>query len=256
MCTTCPAGSFCPGSGVSTSMFLYVNAANCSPWTDLSGTGNTVTLNNAPALISTSASSEAMVVSPCAMNFNGINQEVTTSTAVAAPTTFSLGVWFTTTLASGRKLVGLESFQTGTITGSGSYDRMMWVGTNGQLYFTGWSGGATVSSAVFVADGLPHYAVGTFDPSTSSIRLYLDGVQVASGTITGAIVNYLGWWRIGGYKISTYTNAGSDGYLTARLYAVQVYSIALSAVQVASNYAALFSSGTLAPGAVLCPAGT
>jgi hypothetical protein len=102
---------------------------------------------------------------------------------------------------------------------------------------------------------LPHYAVGTFDPSTSSIKLYLDGVQVASGTITGALVNYLGWWRIGGYRISTYTNAGSDGYLTARLYAVQVYSIALSAAQVASNYAALFSSGTLAPGAMLCPAG-
>ena len=235
-------------------MLLYVNAADCSTWTDLSGTGNTITFRNASALVSTPASSEAMVVSPCAMSFNG-TQEVTTSTAVAAPTTFSLGVWFTTTTASGRKLVGLESAQTGT--GSTAYDHQMWVGTNGQLYFTGWSSGTTVGSSVFVADGLPHYAVGTFDPSTSAIKLYLDGVQVASGTITGSMQTgcFEGFWRIGGYKILSYTNASTDGYVTARLYAVQVYSIALTATQVASNYAALFSSGTLAPGAVLCPAG-
>ncbi len=179
---------------------------------------------------------------------------------MTSPTSFSLGVWFNATTASGKKLVGMEN--TGAGTGATNFDRMMYVGTDGKLYFTGYwtSAYQYVSSPSTVFDGVPHYAVGTFD--ASSMKLYVDGDLVASVTTTGSGEVYTGRWRIGSYRLDlgwTSIGGGNNGYVDARIIAVQAYSIVLSAQQVLSNYAALMTNGSLIPSTAMnyvCSAGT
>ena len=136
----------------------------------------------------------------------------------------------------------------------------MWVGTDGKLYFAGWTNLQFLSSPFKVFDGEPHYAVGTFD--ASSIKLYVDGVLVASQTTAGSNTAYTGRWRIGSYMMGggwTSIGGASTGYVNARIIAVQAYSIVLSAQQVLSNYAALMTNGSLIPTTAMnyiCSAGT
>jgi hypothetical protein len=197
------------------------------------------------------------------MNFNGINQDATTGTSMSAPTSFSLAVWFNATTASGKKLIGMENPGTGTAFPT-NFDRLLWVGTDGKLYFGHYTGVSTksvyhISSPLRVFDGVPHYAVGTFD--ASSFKLYVDGDLVASQTTTGSAEVYTGRWRIGGYWMDAgWTSLGgaSNGFVSARIIAVQAYSTALSAQQVLSNYAALMTNGSLIPSTAMnypCSAG-
>ncbi|MEM5812070.1 MAG: DUF2341 domain-containing protein, partial [Candidatus Aenigmatarchaeota archaeon] len=56
-----------------------------------------------------------------ALSFDGVNDYVSTTNQFSNPQTFSLVIWFKTTSASGRKIIGFENTQTGT--GSTNYDR-------------------------------------------------------------------------------------------------------------------------------------
>ncbi|MFA6050578.1 MAG: hypothetical protein WC761_05270, partial [Candidatus Paceibacterota bacterium] len=77
--------------------------------TDFSGRGNTGTLTNGPTWTDGKKGK--------ALSFDGSNDEVTTATNygnTASLNTLTVSVWFKTSVASGKKIIGLEDAQTGT----------------------------------------------------------------------------------------------------------------------------------------------
>jgi hypothetical protein len=168
-----------------------------------------------------------------AFNFNGTSDYIYSTTQYSNPQSFTISVWFKTSSASGKKIIGFESNRSGTA--SSSYDRQIWIGTDGKAYF-GWYTGAmtTIVSQNTVIDGNWHQAIATLNASSASF--YIDGQL--QGTGSGTAQSYSGYWRVGSYK-NTWTN-GSDGYFTGQLDDVRIYSSALST----SDINILYSSVT------------
>ncbi|MFH7881016.1 MAG: DUF2341 domain-containing protein, partial [Candidatus Aenigmatarchaeota archaeon] len=168
-----------------------------------------------------------------ALSFDGVDDYVSTTNQFSNPQTFSLVIWFKTTSASGRKIIGFENTQTGT--GSTNYDRHLYVGTDGKLYFGVYDGSTrTISTTTTVTDGSWHFAVATF--SSNVMRLYLDGNFVGSLS-TGGAQNFNGWWRIGSYKCAGWPNCG-DGYFPGIIDEVRIYNRALSDTEIQALYQA------------------
>ncbi|MCL5775376.1 MAG: DUF2341 domain-containing protein, partial [Patescibacteria group bacterium] len=168
-----------------------------------------------------------------AQYFDGSNDYVYTADSFVNPTNVTLGTWFKTTTTSGRKLFGLESNQTGT--GSASYDRHLYMGSNGRIYFGAYSGSIkTAMSTSVLNDGGWHYASGILDSGSSQIRLYIDGV-LNSTTSLGAVGAYTGYFRMGSYKLNTWTNGG-DGYYNGYLDEVRLSTTTRSADWILAEY--------------------
>jgi len=194
---------------------------------DSSGNSNTGTCNSG----STWATGQ---IGTGAMSFNSASsQYVSTSTNVGSPPAgFSLSAWFNTSTASGTKIVGIENTQTGT--GSSAWDRHIYMGTDGKIYFGVWDSSAhLVTSSSTLNNGSWHHAVGTNSGTIST--LYIDGAS--QGTTAGGAYNSYGtaYWHIGGYKSSGWTN-GVDGYFNGMIDDVRIYNRALSASEVAALY--------------------
>jgi len=216
---------------VTNGLVMYVDAANVksypgsgTAWSDLSGNGNNGTLVNTPGFDSTYSGS---------FTFNGTNNEVTTTTQFTNPQTFSIGAWFKTSTAGGKKIIGFESNQTGT--GSASFDRAIYINTDGTLYFYLYApigGSKTATSPLTYADNNWHYVLATYGGEADTMRLYVDGVSVATQSAVSA-QNYNGWWRIAGYR------GGGDGYFTGNISNAHVYNRGISAAEVSQNFNAL-----------------
>jgi hypothetical protein len=223
--------------GVRDGLVLYLDAANARSyprtglnWFDRSGNGNNGTLTSGPTYSSANFGS---------LVFDGTNDEVTTTTQFSNPQTYSIGAWFKTSTASGKKIVGFEIDQTGT--GSNFYDRLLYIGTDGKIYFgvfdTSNNTTKTASSPSTYADNNWHNIVGTYDSGGTTMELYVDGVSVDTETAITAI-SYSGYWRIASYALGGWTS-GSNGYFTGNIAQVSIYNRALTATEVAQNYNAL-----------------
>jgi hypothetical protein len=158
---------------------------------------------------------------PHYLRFNGIDQQVSQFALIPIynPSEFSISLWFRTTSTAGHKIVGFENDQTGT--GSSNYDRHLYVGTDGKLYFGIYNdipffgSRITINSSAIVNDDQYHHAVATYKPTifgfNDEMNLYLDGSLVASNTGTSNAELVFGYWRVAGYKLNGYPN-GQDGY--------------------------------------------
>jgi len=196
-------------------------------WFDLSGTGNNGTLQASPTFDSTIPSRFTFAAAS--------SQYVSTTTQYSNPQTFSIGVIFKTTTTAAKKLIGLENTQTGTSTTS--WDRHLYVHTDGYLKFGVFrSGGYIAATTYSVADGAWRYAVGTF--SDGIAKLYVNGQYVNEVNAGGSIENYNGWWRIGAYKLGGVWG-GSDGYYNGDIAIAHVYSKALTENEIRQNFNAL-----------------
>lgn len=199
---------------------------------DLSGNSNNGTLLNNPVY---SRLNNGYFI------FDGVSNEVTTTTQFTNPQTFSIGAWFKTSTASGTKIIGFENAQTGT--SSSGYDRMIYIGTDGKLYFAVYSstvGGARYAiSPLTYTDNNWHYVLATYGGEGTTMRLYVDGESVATQSANSADTNYAnGYWRIGGYRLSGWTNA-INGYFTGNISNAHVYNRGISATEVTQNFNAL-----------------
>jgi Concanavalin A-like lectin/glucanases superfamily len=106
------------------------------------------------------------------------------ATLPASDTTPSVSVWFQTTTADGV-LVSLQNQALSAgATYTGSYDPVLYIGTDGKLHAE-WPNGTTtpIASTAIVDDGLWHHAVLT--ATSGSQSLYLDGQL--QGTLTGTV---------------------------------------------------------------------
>ncbi len=165
---------------------------------------------------------------------NGSTSYLYMSGAQADPTTFSLEVWFKTTVAGG-KLIGFGNAQTGAST---QYDRHLYLTTAGQIAFGTYNGGTQiVTSPAAYNTGAWHQAVATMSAGTGMI-LYVDGVRVASNPAFTTPENHTGYWRIGYDNLNGWTGAGTPYFFTGSMRFAAVYTTVLSQTQVTNHYAA------------------
>lgn len=156
----------------------------------------------------------------------------TGTAAVAGPNTFSVGIWFKTTVAGG-KLVGFGNQRT---TQSSQYDRHIYMTNAGKLVFGVYPGAVkTVTSAASYADGAWHMAVATL--GSAGMRLYVDGAEVGADATVTSGEPYNGYWRAGWDNLSGWTDAPTNAYFTGTLDELGVFPTQLSATTVAALYA-------------------
>jgi hypothetical protein len=170
------------------------------------------------------------------LDFDGGNDYVYTTNSFNNPQNFTLSAWFKTGSASGKRVAGFESTQTGT--GSSHWDRHLYVGTDGKVYFGAYSE-ADDSTDVAVStntlnDNNWHYVVGIRDDAADRVRLYVDG-NLNDSTYNRAAENFSGWWRIGSYMTSGWPS-GQDGYFPGVIDEVRVSNTVRSADWIKTEY--------------------
>ena len=211
-----------PPSIITDGLALHFDIANpaCYPgsglaFTDLSGNGNHGTLTG-PANIADGA-----------INFDGTTN-LTTTNLISNPQSFTIGVWFRTSAALGRKLIGLESSQIG---GSSSYDRHFYVDTAGQLRWGVWSPGTSTFLYGNVTDNQWRYAVVSFN--NGAMLLIMNGQAI--GNVTAASQPFDGYWRIGGQSLGFWPSAAS-GFFVGSVAAVEIYNRPLVIAEIEQNF--------------------
>ncbi|WP_233189025.1 LamG domain-containing protein [Subtercola sp. Z020] len=152
-----------------------------------------------------------------------------TQTPVTGPQTFSVEAWFKTTTTAGGKIVGFGNSSTGT---SSSYDRHLYMTTDGRLNFGVYNGNTQVlQSAGALNDGQWHQAIGTL--GSTGMQLFIDGVRVGTRTDTISAQPYDGFWRIGGDS----SWSGSN-FFAGDIDDVAVYNQVLNRQQADAHYVA------------------
>ncbi len=175
----------------------------------------------------------------------------TSTTSISAPQVFTVIAWFRApaTYTNGGKLIGFERPQTGVAAPTtGAYDRHLFMDGQGRIWFGVYNNAhVALSSSTGLNDGQWHMAVGT--QSSAGMRLYIDGLEVASNGNTVAETQ-TGWWRAGCGNLSGWggqwggnNNPGTNSATTqnrtfaAALDEVSVFSgTALTAQQIAWLY--------------------
>ena len=163
-----------------------------------------------------------------AVTFNGSTGTIGSDAQFSNPTVYSEELWFKTATSAGGKLIGFGDTKSGL---SSNYDRHLYMDTTGKLNFGTYNGAANViTSPTAYNDNKWHHAVVT--QSSAGMRLYVDGAQAASGSVTDAQA-YSGFWRVGGDR-----SWAASNYFAGSIDEVAVYSFALSQAQVRAHYIA------------------
>jgi PKD repeat protein len=121
-----------------------------------------------------------------------------------APNTFSAQVWIKTTTTRGGRILGFGDLQNGN---SGHRDRHVYMDNSGRITFgvrAQDNSTRTVTSPNTYNDGRWHQVTATMN--SAGMRLFVDGAPndqpVASRADTTAGESYLGYWRLGGDRLS------------------------------------------------------
>jgi len=161
---------------------------------------------------------------------------LSTSEQLTAPSTFSLLAWFETTSDGG--ILSFGNLPTGS---SWCYDRHLYVGQDGKLFFGVWPNKVeVVKFPGTVNDGKWHLAVATL--SLAGQHLYIEGQLVASSPNTGAQNTcgsgpFTGYWRIGELAgTSGWPQASGSMPFSGQLADVAVYPVALTGKQMSEIY--------------------
>ena len=193
------------------------------------------------ALTNTAASADPMLVRgnvafAQAGPLSGTALQVDGSTALAAdvvqsaaPTTFSIAVWFKTSTASGG-LLGFSDSPSGAGVANG--DRFLALDASGNVVYSQGATPATSTGKSYL-DGAWHQAVAVSTVNGGgkhfTATLYVDGNSVA--TSGGNAVNYSGYWQVG-----LAGTPGSATFFNGSLAHAIVFPIALTQAQVSSLY--------------------
>ncbi|MBO3096483.1 PKD domain-containing protein [Cellulomonas dongxiuzhuiae] len=166
-----------------------------------------------------------------------------TRTAAPAPNVFSVETWFRTTSRTGGKIIGYGNRVTGA---SGSYDRHVYMTSNGRLAFGVYPGTArTVTSTASYNDGAWHHVVATL--GSGGMQLYVDGKRVGQRTDTTMGQAYNGYWRIGGDVLSSWLNRPSTDYFAGTIDEVAVYPRVLTPQEIRSHVTAAGYAAAIPP---------
>ncbi len=165
---------------------------------------------------------------------DGSTSYISTGPLLTNPTTFSLELWFRTTVPSG-KLIGFGRAQTGSST---SFDRHVYLTTAGKLTFgIGSDGTQIITSTNAYTDGAWHHMVATLSPTTGS-ALWVDGQLAASNAAFTTPQNYPGYWRIGYDNPGGWSGHGTNPYFTGSMRFAAIYDTVLTNQQIVTHYTA------------------
>jgi glucose/arabinose dehydrogenase/chitodextrinase len=188
--------------------------------TDFSGTGNTAMVGDATWITAGRFGN--------ALSFNGTSARVTVADAPSLDltTAMTLEAWVYPTAGGGwRDVIYKGPDDVYYLEGSSSSDRP--------------AVGGTFTSALFGTSALPlnawSHLAASFDGQ--SLRLYVDGTQVANRAETGSIPTSNGALTIGG-------DALYGQYFAGRIDEVRIYNQALTASQIQSDMAAPVDGGS------------
>ena len=154
--------------------------------------------------------------------------------AVAAPSAYSIELWFRTTSTSQSYLAGFEDDRDAGYTSFGAdADRIVTMEASGRLTFGLWpKRSQTITTSRAFNDGAWHHLVVTSTPNRVS-TIYVDGVAAVSGG-TSLVHGYSGFWRVGQGSIGLFHTPAFAGDLDN----VAIYHSTLSASRVAAHWAA------------------
>lgn len=157
-------------------------------------------------------------------SFNGSSDFMTLgAVASSGNAARSIFAWVKASSAGGRCIIA-----TGTPATSQAFNLVTY-GSN-KIGVMGYNNDFYPSSGANIFDNVWHY-VGAVANGSSGITTYVDGVQDNTGTITYATAgqsNYVG----------KSNHVGSESYWNGSIAGVQMYSVGLSATEVAQNFAA------------------
>jgi hypothetical protein len=148
-----------------------------------------------------------------ARSFDGVD-DIIYNTYSTDITTYNwlVSVWFRTSVASGKKIVGAEGQH---------YHPHFYVGTDGYLRWVVYDSTFRIITTPFtVTDGIWRNAIGVYMVN-NSIKLWVNGIFIATVVASGAL-NFQGVWKIGGFKLKGWPN-GSDGYFPGEIADVRIY---------------------------------
>jgi hypothetical protein len=220
----------------------YAVGTSSSSEADLSGHGFTGSYSLAPT---TSASKGCLRDQPPAsVRFDGLTTCLNTPDAAlqTSPNVFTLEAWFATTSAGNGKIIGFSNAH--GVLGL-SYDRHLYLDPAGRIVFGVNAGGPKIAASpagTSFADGAWHHAVATLSPN--GMRLYADGVLVASNPAVTAGQSYSGYWQMGCGALGGWVTGSGSPYLlppsffNGLIQYAAVYSTALTPAQVAEHYLA------------------
>jgi hypothetical protein len=221
---------------------------------DSSGNGNTGVYEGGATSTSGAVSGDAAVA------LDGSTGYVTSSAPTTVGSTWTESAWFNTTTIDGGDILGFSDAQTGAGTESDYTVRM---DNDGQV--VSWMRNTTDSNMGFLStvlttrsprsynDGHWHQVVVTYNGTAQS--MYIDGVLIATTTET-ALAPFSGYWRAGYVDLTNANDVfGNQFFVTLGLTSpesyyfngsideVATYSTALSAAQVAAQWAANSTAG-------------
>lgn len=236
---TC-TNSFTATTPATNSYFEYrlQDSASSTTATDLSASNN-------PGLYqgghqTDSATPTACPADPSTLGYglNGSSQYLTvTNGAATSPDTFTILVWFKTSVASGV-LIGLSGSQTGSTS---YYDRVLYFQASGQLSFAVYTSATqilTTPTGKSYADGIWHQAAVTFGPTQGS-TIYVDGQAVAANSSMTAAQGAGGrYWRLGYVSINSDYTGGTaiNPYFNGSMKFAAVYKYVRAATEIRAQY--------------------
>lgn len=194
----------------------YVNSypGSGTNWFDMAGNGVTGVLTNGPIFVNSPDSPS--------IQFDATNDQVLFGTSsLVKPTRISLGCIFkinappTTHIIVGKQ---------GTGGGAASYALVI---QSGGLKFRIESGGINDATYPFTNLNVYIYAMGTYDGS--NLRLYINGVLVATTPFTGSIIYSDSYQLLMGFYAAAFATNMNIG-------AMQLYNRALSSQEVVKNF--------------------
>ncbi|MEQ1736032.1 MAG: LamG-like jellyroll fold domain-containing protein, partial [Rhodoglobus sp.] len=215
--------------------YVYFDFDEASGTTALDSSGNGrngqyqggVTLNQAKACARDTGA---------AVLLNGTTGFVrTANTTIAAPTTYTISMWFKTTSVTGGRLLGFGNQRTNLST---TFDRHVYLTASGQVVFGANPGLVTITSpSGGYNNGQWHHFAAT--RSASGMALYVDGVLQGSNTMATTAA-YNGFWRVGWDTLQGWPgfSTSTPFYIAATLDEAVVYTTALTQAQVTAQYLA------------------
>ncbi|TCC96935.1 beta strand repeat-containing protein [Pedobacter hiemivivus] len=212
----------------------------------LEGNANDVTGNNPGTFQggTPAQSADRFDIAGKAYTFNGTSNYISTANVYVNPGPLSTSTWFKTTTTIGGALIGFSSLQTG---GNGSRDRFIYMTSAGTLYLAVAPGAVKkyLSTTASYNDGNWHMATSTL--GTGGLKLYVDGVLVASDATVTTAETTTGYWRLGYSDLSTWPNEPSSYYFQGTLDDAVIYHKELSSTEVGILYNSPDGAGSNSP---------
>jgi Concanavalin A-like lectin/glucanases superfamily len=113
----------------------------------------------------------------------------------------------------------------------------LYTGTNGGISFYVTVNGTVMTSPAVspsaIWDGAFHFVDGTYDGS--SVRLFIDGIEVGSGTPASGAIQYGAAFDSGELLFGDFSDSLSTSNFVGSLDEIKIYSSALSALNIAAN---------------------